>query len=155
MKSENTLRSLSQGLITTLTPRCTFSWWFSLRTGTGNVCDLFCFGHGAAALRVISLSPGWLTRPVGFGCHTHSIQLAQSRTVQDTLAPVGFQPQHHPSHWPYPRQSAGASLRLKAKWGSGFPCEQCFIFIYFFKWHWKGPHGTQEGSLLYLQLYQK
>lgn len=30
--------------------------------------------------------------PVGFGCHTRSIQLALSGTVQDTLPPVDFHP---------------------------------------------------------------
>lgn len=30
--------------------------------------------------------------PVGFGCYSHSIQLALSGTVQDTLPPVDFHP---------------------------------------------------------------
>lgn len=82
---------------------------FSVKSEAENVCVLLCLGH-AAVLCVISLSPGWLTRPVGFGCRTPSVQLAQSRTVEDTLAPVGIHPQRHPLHLAYPWQSAGTSM---------------------------------------------
>lgn len=106
-----------------------------MNTEAESTCDLFCFGHGAAALCVISLSPGWLTRPVGFGCHTHSIQLAQSRTVQDTLAPCRLPPTTPPL-------TLGLSLticrckcvlRLSLKKNARFSLQIIFFNLFFLK----------------------
>lgn len=121
------------------------------RLGAANVCDMFCFGHEAAALCVISLSPGWLTRPVGFGCHTHSIQLAQSRTVRDTHPRLSASTHCTAPHTGPIRGNlqVHASVTVECKMNfhliSG---NNVLFYLFIFKWHPKGPSGTKVGSLL-------
>lgn len=52
--------------------------WFGDRAVCASARSLCC---------VISFWPGWQTGPVGFGCHSHSIQLALSGTTSCQLPP--------------------------------------------------------------------
>lgn len=110
-----------------------FSWWFSLKTGEENVCDMFCFGHGAAALCVFFLSPGW---PADTACWFW---------LPHSLYPVGTV-SHRSGHTrscrlppTAPPLTLGLStaicrceliVRLNAKLIYAFLCEQFFILFF-------------------------